>query len=43
MTFAREGACVLVADINMESALETVRLITDAGGAAQATQVDITD
>jgi NAD(P)-dependent dehydrogenase (short-subunit alcohol dehydrogenase family) len=40
--FAQEGAAVLVADINMEGAGETVRLITEAGGTAAAVKTDVT-
>ncbi len=40
--FAQEGAAVLVADINMEGAGETVRLITEAGGTAAAVKSDVT-
>lgn len=41
--FAQEGAAVLVADINMEGAGETVRLITEAGGTATAVKTDVTN
>lgn len=40
--FAREGARVCVADINLEGARETVDLVSDSGGEAQALQVDVT-
>ncbi len=39
--FAREGACVLVADIRGHKAQETVALITDAGGVAISIEVDV--
>ena len=39
--FAREGAKVAVADVNVEGAEETVRLIKDAGGAAIFIQTDV--
>jgi len=41
--FAREGATVLVADIDEASAEETVTMITDEGGNASAHHVDVTD
>jgi NAD(P)-dependent dehydrogenase (short-subunit alcohol dehydrogenase family) len=40
--FAREGAKVIVADRNIESAQETVALIAKEGGVAEAQRVDIT-
>ena len=42
IVFAREGARVLVADRNLESAQETVAQIEKAGGVAQAARADIT-
>ncbi len=42
-TFAREGAHVLVADIDGDAAQETVSAIVTANGAAEALTVDITD
>lgn len=39
--FAREGAAVVVADFNEEAGLETVRLITDAGGQAAFAKGDV--
>jgi NAD(P)-dependent dehydrogenase (short-subunit alcohol dehydrogenase family) len=42
LVFAREGARVLVADRNLESAQETVALIEKEGGKAAAERVDIT-
>ncbi len=41
LQFAREGASVAVADINYPAAQETVRLITDTGGIAQAIKADV--
>jgi NAD(P)-dependent dehydrogenase (short-subunit alcohol dehydrogenase family) len=41
--FAQEGAHVVVADINVEHAKETVRLIEGSGGAAVAVGVDVSD
>lgn len=40
LQFAREGARVMVADINAETAEETVRMIVDEGGEADFLQVD---
>jgi NAD(P)-dependent dehydrogenase (short-subunit alcohol dehydrogenase family) len=40
--FAREGAKVLVADLNEEAAEETVAQVRAAGGRAEATGVDVT-
>lgn len=40
-TFAREGASVVVADLNEQTARETVALITDAGGKAVFVQADV--
>ena len=40
--FAREGARVLVADKNLESAYETCAMIAREGGKAEAQRVDIT-
>jgi NAD(P)-dependent dehydrogenase (short-subunit alcohol dehydrogenase family) len=42
LVFAREGARVLVADRNLESAQETVAMIVKEGGQAAAEAVDIT-
>lgn len=39
--FAREGASVAVADINYPAAQETVRLIANEGGIAQAIEADV--
>ncbi|MFO1159418.1 MAG: SDR family oxidoreductase [Reyranellaceae bacterium] len=41
--YAREGARVVVLDINLDAATETVDLITAAGGAASAMKLDVTD
>lgn len=43
LRFGVEGARVVVADIALEAAEETARLIRDAGGEAQACYVDVTD
>ncbi|MBB3465053.1 SDR family NAD(P)-dependent oxidoreductase [Rhizobium sp. BK377] len=40
---AREGAHVVVADINFTNAEETVSLIAEAGGSAESLVVDVTD
>ncbi|QWW71966.1 SDR family NAD(P)-dependent oxidoreductase [Rhizobium sp. WYJ-E13] len=40
---AREGAHVVVADINIANAEETVGLIAEAGGSAESLVVDVTD
>lgn len=39
--FAREGACVVVADGSLEGGRETVKEIQSAGGQASFTQVDV--
>lgn len=41
LKFAEEGANVIVADINEEAAVETVKQIMDAGGNAFACKVDV--
>ena len=41
--YAREGARVIVLDLNMEGANETVGLVTKAGGKASAVKLDVTD
>jgi len=41
--FAREGARVVVSDIDLDAARETVEGIRQAGGQAAAEQVDVTD
>ncbi|WII35767.1 SDR family NAD(P)-dependent oxidoreductase [Paenibacillus thiaminolyticus] len=42
LRFASEGAVVAVADIQPDAGQETVKLITDQGGAASFVQVDVT-
>src|SRR5437588_4873344 len=42
ITFAREGARLLLADRDLESAEETARMIRDGGGAAECVQADWT-
>jgi NAD(P)-dependent dehydrogenase (short-subunit alcohol dehydrogenase family) len=41
LRFAEEGAKVLVADLNLDGANETVELIVAAGGVAKAAQVNV--
>jgi NAD(P)-dependent dehydrogenase (short-subunit alcohol dehydrogenase family) len=41
--FAQAGATVVLADINDDGARETVRLIEEQGGTAQAEHLDVTD
>ena len=41
-TFAREGASVVVADVNEEGAAETLELIASEGGAAKFIRTDVT-
>ncbi len=43
LRFAQEGARVAVLDKRLESAQDTVKMITDAGGEARAYSVDVTD
>lgn len=43
VAFAREGACVLVSDINAEAGNETVKLIQEAGGEAMFCAADVSD
>uniref|UniRef100_UPI0021F26A9E SDR family NAD(P)-dependent oxidoreductase n=2 Tax=Mycobacteriaceae TaxID=1762 RepID=UPI0021F26A9E len=43
LRFADEGARVLVADIDLDNAKETVRQIEGRGGAAVAVEVDVAD
>jgi NAD(P)-dependent dehydrogenase (short-subunit alcohol dehydrogenase family) len=43
IVYAREGARVLAADINLEAAEETRRLIEGEGGECRVFQVDVTD
>ena len=42
VTFAREGAKVFCADVNLAAAQETAAIITGAGGEARAFQADVT-
>ena len=42
ITFAREGACVLCVDRNLDSAQETADLIAAKGGTAIAFEADVT-
>ena len=41
--YAREGAHVIILDVNLDGAKETVGLIAAAGGNASAMQLDVTD
>jgi NAD(P)-dependent dehydrogenase (short-subunit alcohol dehydrogenase family) len=41
--FAREGARVVVSDVDLDAARDTAQEITEAGGQAVAEQVDVTD
>lgn len=43
LAYAREGARIIVLDVNRENADETLSLVTEAGGKASAVQVDVTD
>lgn len=43
LRFARAGAAVIVADINLETAKETTRLVADAGDTAYPYRVDVSD
>ena len=43
LLFAREGGCVVVADVDKAGADETVRQIKNEGGAASSFIVDVTD
>jgi len=43
LTFAREGAKVMVADIVVEGGEETVRLVKNAGGEASFVKVDVSN
>src|SRR4051794_1239688 len=43
LEFARRGAAVAVADIDLAAAEETAQLIVDAGGKAVAIRCDVTD
>jgi NAD(P)-dependent dehydrogenase (short-subunit alcohol dehydrogenase family) len=41
--FAKEGARVVLADVNLPGAMETVRVIESAGGVAHAVETDVAD
>src|SRR5712692_2567972 len=41
LTFAREGAKLVIADVNTEGGQQTVHMITENGGAAIFVQVDV--
>src|SRR5690606_29216755 len=43
LEFAKEGANVVVADINLSKAKETVKRIKAAGGSAAACQTDVSE
>jgi len=43
IAFAREGASVLVADLNLEGCEETVKLVVDEGGKAVAIKADVSN
>ena len=43
LRFAKEGAAVVVADVNVETGEETVDLITAEGGTASFVEVDVSD
>lgn len=43
LALAEDGASVVVADLNLEAAEETAKLIADRGGDAVAFQVDVSD
>ena len=42
VTFAREGAKLIIADMNEEGGQQTVHMITENGGEAIFVQVDVT-
>jgi NAD(P)-dependent dehydrogenase (short-subunit alcohol dehydrogenase family) len=42
LTFAREGAKLVIADMNEDGGQQTVHMITEKGGAATFVQVDVT-
>src|SRR5919202_654241 len=42
LTFAREGAKLVVADMNADGGQQTVHMITENGGGATFVQVDVT-
>src|SRR5882757_6643753 len=41
--YAREGARVVALDVNADSAAETAKLVSDAGGTADSFALDVTD
>ena len=43
LAFAREGAWVAAADLQLEAARETARMVEEAGGQAVAVEVDVTN
>jgi 3-oxoacyl-[acyl-carrier protein] reductase len=43
LAFAQEGACVVAADLNLETAGATAEAIRAGGGSAEAVQVDVTN
>ena len=43
LALAKDGASILIADMNEEGARETVRLIEEAGGKAASVRVDVTE
>src|SRR4029434_5289958 len=43
LTFAREGAQLVVADLNADGGQQTVHMITENGGEATFVQVDVTN
>src|SRR5438034_11734885 len=42
LTFAREGAKLVIADMNADGGQQTVHMITEDGGEAAFVQVDVT-
>src|SRR5262245_62570371 len=42
LTFAREGAKLVIADMNEDGGQQTVHMITEKGGEATFVQVDVT-
>src|SRR5205823_12076644 len=42
LTFAREGAKLVIADMNAEGGQQTVHMITEKGGEGTFVQVDVT-
>ena len=43
LTFAREGAKLIIADMNEEGGQQTVHMITENGGEATFVKVDVTN